>query len=73
MNDRLPPLNAVRVFSIVAKKLNFARAAEELGVTQSAVSKQILSLEDFIGTTLFERKAQGVELTSEGRELREAV
>ncbi|MEL6825514.1 MAG: LysR substrate-binding domain-containing protein [Pseudomonadota bacterium] len=73
MNDRLPPLNAVRVFSVVAQKLNFARAAEELGVTQSAVSKQILLLEDFIGTTLFERKAQGVALTIEGRELREAV
>lgn len=73
MVDRLPPLNAVRVFSVVAQKLNFARAAEELGVTQSAVSKQILLLEDFIGTTLFERKAQGVALTSEGRELREAV
>lgn len=73
MVDRLPPLNAVRVFSVVAQKLNFARAAEELGVTQSAVSKQILLLEDYIGTTLFERKAQGVELTSEGRELREAV
>ena len=73
MASQLPPLNAIRVFSVVAQKLNFARAAEELGVTQSAVSKQIQSLEDFIGTKLFERKAQGVALTSEGRELREAV
>ena len=73
MASRLPPLNAIRVFAIVAQRLNFARAAEELGVTQSAVSKQIQTLEDFIGARLFERKAQGVTLTSEGRELREAV
>ena len=73
MIARLPPLNSIRVFAVVAQNLNFARAAEELGVTQSAVSKQIQSLEDYVGTKLFERKAQGVELTSEGRELREAV
>lgn len=73
MVSRLPPLNAVRVFSIVAQRLNFARAAEDLGVTQSAVSKQIQLLEDYTGTKLFERKAQGVALTSEGRELREAI
>ena len=73
MASRLPPLNAIRVFSIVAQRLNFARAAEELGVTQSAVSKQIQLLEDYTGAKLFERKAQGVALTSEGRELREAI
>ncbi|MEL6363574.1 MAG: LysR family transcriptional regulator [Pseudomonadota bacterium] len=69
----MPPLNAVRVFAVVARRLNFARAADELGVTQSAVSKQIQILEDHIGTKLFERRAQGVDLTVEGRELREAV
>ena len=73
MAPRLPPLNAIRVFAVVAQRLNFARAAEELGVTQSAVSKQVQVLEDFTGTRLFERKAQGVSLTAEGRELREAV
>lgn len=73
MSNKLPPLNAVRSFEAAARKLSFAKAAEELSVTQSAVSKQISSLEDFIGARLFERSPSGVSLTIEGRELQQAI
>ncbi len=70
MLNRLPPLNAIKAFHAASRHLNFSRAAEELGVTQGAVSKQILALEDFTGTKLFERVANGLELTSEGQSLK---
>lgn len=69
----LPPLNAVRAFEAAARHLNLSRAAEELGVTPGAVSKQVLSLEDFIGARLFERLPDGLALTLEGRELQESA
>lgn len=70
MLNRLPPLNAIKAFHAASRHLNFSRAAEELGVTQGAVSKQIHALEDFIGTKLFERVANGLELTAEGQSLK---
>lgn len=70
MLNRLPPLNAIKAFHAASRHLNFSRAAEELGVTQGAVSKQILALEDFIGAKLFERVANGLELTDEGQSLK---
>jgi len=73
MKKTLPPLNAIRVFETAARHLNFARAAEDLGVTDSAVSKQISILEDYIGGQLFERHKRGVSLTLEGRELKHAL
>ena len=73
MKRPLPPLNSIRAFESAARHLNFSRAAEELGVTQGAISKQILTLEDFIGTKLFERLPGGMELTTEGRYIRNAV
>lgn len=73
MSRQLPPMNAVRVFVVAARHLNFARTAEELNVTQSAVSKQISTLEAFIGTRLFERESSGVSLTLEGRQLKQSV
>ncbi|TQV82250.1 LysR substrate-binding domain-containing protein [Denitrobaculum tricleocarpae] len=73
MAKSLPPLNALRAFEVAARHLNFSRAAEELGVTPGAISKQILSLEDFIGARLFERLPDGLELTLEGRELKESI
>jgi len=73
MTTQLPPLNAVRVFETAARHLNFSRAAEELGVTSSAVSKQIAILEDFIGGQLFDRQKSGLALTLEGRELKNSL
>ncbi len=56
-------------FATVAQFGNFGRAAEELHVTQSALSKSIKRLESFIGATLFERTTRGVQLTVYGRGL----
>jgi DNA-binding transcriptional LysR family regulator len=58
---------------VAARHLNFSRAAEEAGVTQGAISKQILLLEDYIGTKLFERLPGGLALTDEGRALRQTI
>ncbi len=73
MKTRLPPLNAVRAFHAAARHLNLSRAAEDLGVTQSAISKQVIALEDFIGARLFERMPGGLELTEEGKSLRWSI
>lgn len=67
MAARLPPLNSLRAFEAAARLLNFTRAAEELGVTQGAISKQIKILEDYLNITLFKRKNQSLELTDEAR------
>jgi LysR family glycine cleavage system transcriptional activator len=64
----LPPLNALRAFEAVARSLSFTRAAEELLVTQSAVSRQVKNLEDILGVALIRRKAN-LELTDEGKRL----
>jgi DNA-binding transcriptional LysR family regulator len=62
----LPPLNALVVFEAAARLANFSRAGAELGLTQSAVSRQILKLEAFIGGKLFQRTPSGVSLTPLG-------
>jgi LysR family glycine cleavage system transcriptional activator len=63
------PLNALRVFEAVARLKNFTRAAEELGMTQTAVSYQIKLLEDFIGDAVFIRKPRALQLTETGARL----
>ena len=50
----LPPLATLRTFEAVARNLSFTRAADELALTQSAVSHQIRALEDHLGASLFE-------------------
>ena len=70
MLSRLPSLNAIKAFHAASRHLNLSRAAEELGVTQGAVSKQILALEAFIGAKLLERLPTGLELTREGNSLK---
>lgn len=60
------PLNALRAFEAAARLRGFAAAAEELAVTPGAVAQQIKTLEDWIGAPLFERRAQGVELSALG-------
>jgi len=67
--NRLPPLNAVRAFVAAARHASFTRAADELGVTHGAVSKQVRLLEDHLGVPLFTRGVRQVTLTPAGREL----
>jgi LysR family glycine cleavage system transcriptional activator len=64
---RLPPLNALRVFEAAARHLSFKEAANELSITQAAVSHQIKSLEDYLGVELFKRAGRGVQLTEAAR------
>lgn len=67
MADRLPPLNALRTFEAAARHLSFTRAADELFVTQTAVSHQIKALEDQLGVRLFRRMNRRLLLTDEGQ------
>src|SRR4030081_2319792 len=64
---RLPPLNALRVFEAAARHLSFKEAAQELSITQAAVSHQIKSLEEYLGMELFRRAGRGVQLTEAAR------
>lgn len=64
---RLPPLNALRVFEAAARHLSFKEAANELSITQAAVSHQVKGLEEFLGVELFRRAGRGVQLTEAAR------
>jgi len=66
MRSDLPPLTALVAFEAVARRLSFARAADELSLTPSAVSHQIAKLESFLGFLLFERSSRGVTLSDAG-------
>jgi LysR family glycine cleavage system transcriptional activator len=70
---RVPPLNGLRAFEAAARNESFTRAAEELSVTQGAVSQRVKALEDRLGVKLFMREARGLKLTSAGREYLEVV
>ncbi len=67
MSRRLPPLNSLRVFEAAARHLSFTRAAEELFVTQAAVSHQVKALEEHLGLKLFRRRNRSLLLTEEGQ------
>ena len=67
MKDSLPPLGALIAFEAAGRLQSFTRAAEELNVTQAAVSRQIRQLEDHLGKPLFIRAHRAVGLTPEGR------
>ncbi|MBF0762863.1 LysR family transcriptional regulator, partial [Dysgonomonas mossii] len=67
------PLNALRAFEVSARHLNLTRAAEELHVTQTAVSQHIRNLEDRLGKPLFRRLPRGLALTDEGLALLPAL
>ena len=60
------PLNALRAFEASARHLSFTRAADDLCVTQAAISHQIKALEDRLGVILFRRSNRGLKLTDEG-------
>ncbi len=72
---RTRPVSAgqLRAFEAVARHLNFRVASEEMALTQSAVSRQIQSLEDDVGVPLFHRHTRAVELTAAGAQLLRAV
>src|SRR5919202_5701869 len=68
MRRRLPPLNALRAFEAAARHESFTRAAEELCVTQGAVSHQVKGLEARLGLKLFNRERQRLVITEAGRD-----
>ncbi len=72
MND-LPPLKALPPFEAVARLSSFSRAAEEMNLTQSAISHQIRALEDSLGEALFIRAGRNVSLTQAGEQFLEEV
>ncbi|RKP52362.1 LysR substrate-binding domain-containing protein [Trinickia fusca] len=63
----LPPLQCLIAFDAAARFGNFTRAAQELNVTQGAVSKQVVKLENYLGTPLFVREAKALRLTRAGQ------
>ncbi|MDF2487547.1 MAG: LysR family transcriptional regulator [Pseudomonas sp.] len=65
---RLPPLPALHTFLVTAQCCNFTRAAQQLHLTQGAVSRQIAGLEQHLGYALFQRQARGLRLTREGQD-----
>lgn len=65
----LPPLDAIRGFVAVARRMSITVAAQDLCLTQSAVSRQVKLLEDHWGTPLFVRKSRSIELTDAGAQL----
>jgi LysR family glycine cleavage system transcriptional activator len=68
MPRRLPQLNALKAFEAAARHVSFTRAAEELCVTQGAVSHQVKALEAELGIKLFNRDRQGLMITEAGRD-----
>lgn len=67
MRRKIPPTTALIGFEAAARHQSFTKAAEELALTQSAVCRQIATLEEFLGVKLFRRTRRGVQLTEAGR------
>ena len=73
LKTRLPPLDPLVAFEAAARLLSFTRAAEELHLSQAAISQQIRSLEQSLQVKLFTRSHRAVQLTNEGREYQHTV
>jgi len=73
LRHRLPTLTSLMVFEAAGRRLNFTQAAQELHVSQAAVSKQIKYLEDYFGFDLFERQGRKVSLSPRGLHLHNKV
>lgn len=71
--SELPRLELLRSFEAAARQLSFTRAADELALTQSAVSRQIAQLEEGLGVPLFERRHRSLVLTPAGELMQRAV
>ena len=69
MPRALPPLNSLRAFEAAARHLSFTNAAQELHVTQAAISHQVKALEAILGVKLFRRMTRSLLLTDEGQAL----
>jgi len=69
----IPPLNPLRVFEAVARLGSFTKGADELHVSQSAVSRQISLLEDYLQVKLFNREQRGISLTEAGRTYQQEI
>lgn len=69
----LPPMAALHCFATAARHGSFSRAGAEVGLTQSAVSRQIAHLEDWLQMTLFERHGRRISLSADGRAYAEAI
>jgi LysR family glycine cleavage system transcriptional activator len=63
---KIPPLNSLRAFSVVAENGSYTLAADRLNVTHAAVSQQVKALENRLGVVLVTRTGRGIELTNEG-------
>ena len=70
---KLPPMNALRAFEAVSRHGSVSKAAEELCVSQGAVSQQLRNLEDYFGKELFQRSANSFNLTEESEEFAAVV
>ncbi len=66
MRRKIPASHSLLCFDATARHRSLTRAAVELSLTQSAVSRQILALEEYLGVTLFKRTRHGMELTAVG-------
>ncbi|MDG2480164.1 MAG: LysR substrate-binding domain-containing protein [Alphaproteobacteria bacterium] len=73
LRRELPPTTALVAFEAAARYQNFTHAAEEMGISQAAVSRQIRNLEDNLGVLLFRRGSRPLGLTPEGERFHEAV
>ncbi|MFD1881297.1 LysR substrate-binding domain-containing protein [Paracoccus pacificus] len=66
---KLPPLHALRAFEAAARHLHFTHAADELGLTPTAISHQVRQLEEMLGADLFQRYPRPIRLTDKGAQL----
>ncbi|CAG9243254.1 LysR family transcriptional regulator, glycine cleavage system transcriptional activator [Paraburkholderia unamae] len=73
MPQRLPPLLALRAFEAAGRLLSFTLAADELHLTQGAISRQVRQLEDFLRQKLFVRLTRRIELTEAGKDYLESI
>jgi LysR family glycine cleavage system transcriptional activator len=73
MSKTLPPFKYLIAFDAAARLGSFSKASEELSLTQSAISQQLLKLEELLGQSLFFRNGKGVKLTAAGELLYETV
>jgi len=73
MRRKIPSLQALMCFDAAARHQSYTRAAQELSLTQGAVSRQLTALEEFLGVALFKRTRHGVALTASGRDYAQQV